>query len=172
MKIGIEIGTFADVADLCPKQKLQLIDNYSYEHRCKCADPFSIHKQLVKTILHEVALSEFHTMFSTYNVLLGRVCLKCFKRAKDNVAVSTITIENEVEMDDKEEKNDISVKTSHDLVDKSLELFDFSPLKNVKVDRTLHIGKRKISKVINAFSKAITIAPDEPTLGRSTDCYH
>ena len=37
---------------------------------------------------HEVMLPEFHSMFSTYNVLPGR-----FKRAKDNVAASTITIE-------------------------------------------------------------------------------
>ena len=43
---------------------------------------------------HEVTLPEFHSMFSTYNVLPGqRICMKCFKRAKDNVAASTITIE-------------------------------------------------------------------------------
>ena len=35
---------------------------------------------------------------------------------------------------------------------------------------TLQTGKRKISKVTNAFSKAVAIATDEPTLGQSTDC--
>ena len=140
-----EIGTFADIVDLCPKHKLQFIDNYSHEHRYKYVDPFSIHKQLVKTNLHEVTLLEFHSMFSTYNVLTGqRVCMKCFKRAKD-VAASTITIGNEVEMDEKEEKDEISIETTHDVVDKSLELFDCSLLKNVKPDRTLQIGKKKIS---------------------------
>ena len=58
--------------------------------------------------------------------------MECFKRAKDNVAASTITTENEVEMDEKEEKDEISVETAHDAVTKSLELFDCSPLKNVK----------------------------------------
>ena len=96
--------------------------------------------------------------------------MKCFKRAKDNVAASTITIKNEVEMDEKEQKDKISVETAHDLVDKSLELFDCSPLKNVKPNRTLQTGRRNISKVTNAFSKAVAIALDEPALGQSTDC--
>ena len=61
---------------------------------------------------------KFHSMFSSYNVLLGRVCMKCFKRTKHNVAASSITIKNEVEMYEKEEKNKTSVKTAQDLVDK------------------------------------------------------
>ena len=67
--------------------------------------------------------------------------MKCFERVKDVVA-STITIENEVEMDKKEEKDKISVKTAPNVVDKSLELLDCSALKNVKPDRTLKIGER------------------------------
>ena len=94
--------------------------------------------------------------------------MKCFKRAKDNVAASTITSENEVEMDEKKQKDEISVETARDLVNKFLELFDFS-LKNIKPDRTLQTGKKKISKVTNAFSKAVAIALDEPALGQSTD---
>ena len=69
--------------------------------------------------------------------------MKCFKRAKENVAASTITIANEVEMDEKEEKDKISVKTPHDVANKSLELFDRSPLKNIKPDRTLQIWKKR-----------------------------
>ena len=69
LQIRQKIGTFA-VVDLCPKHMLQFIDNYSHEHRYKCVDPFSIHRQLVKTNLHEVTLPEFHSMFLTYNVLL------------------------------------------------------------------------------------------------------
>ena len=109
-------------------------------------------------------------MFSTSNVFLGQqVCIKCFERAKDNVVISTITIANEVEMDQKEEKDKISVKTAPIVVDKSLELFDCSPLKNAKPDRTLQIGARKISKVTNAFSIAVATALDEPALGQNTD---
>ena len=48
------------------------------------------------------------------------MCMICFKRAKDNVAASAITIENEVEIDEKEEKGkSISVKTAPNLIDKS-----------------------------------------------------
>ena len=116
-------------------------------------------------------LSEFHSMLSTYNVPPGqRVCIKCFERKKDNVATYIITIENKVEMDEKQEKDKIAVKTAHDQVDKSLELFDSSSLKNVKPDRTFQTGKRKISKVTNAFSKAVAIALDELALRQSTDC--
>ena len=170
LQMRSKIGTFADVVDFCPKHKLQFIDKYSHEHWYKCVDPFSIHKQLVKANLHEGMLPEFHIMFSTCSVLLGQqICMKCFKRAKDNVAASAITIENEVEIDEKEEKDKISAETSHNLVNKSFELFDCSSLKNVKPDRTLQTGKRKMRKVTNAFSKAVAIALDEPALGQSTD---
>ena len=103
-------------------------------------------------------LLEFHSMFFAYNVLLGWVCMKYFKRAKDNVAASTITFQNEVEMDEKQEKDKISVKTAHDLVNKSLELSNCSPLKNIKPDRTLQTEKRRISKVTNAFNKTVAIS--------------
>ena len=32
LQIRSKIGAFADVVDLCPKHKLQFIDNYSHEH--------------------------------------------------------------------------------------------------------------------------------------------
>ena len=63
-------------------------------------------------------------MFSTYSVLPGQqVCIKYFKRSKD-VAASTITFKNEFQINEKEEKEKISVKTAHDVLDKSLELLD------------------------------------------------
>ena len=74
------------------------------------------------------------------------------------------------EKQEQEEKDEISVETANNVVDKSLGLFDCSPLKNVKPDRTLQIGKKKIRKVTNAFSKAVAIALDEPALGQSTGC--
>ena len=103
-------------------------------------------------------LPEFHSIFSTYNVSPGRqVCMKYFKSGKDNVAASTSTIK-------------YSVATAHDLVDKSLVLFDCSPLKNVKPDRTLQTGKRKISNVKNVFSTVVTVAHDGPAFGQRTNC--
>ena len=97
-----------------------------------CVNPFFIHKQLARTNLHEVTLPKFHSVFSTY---LG-VCMKCFKRSKNNVAASTVTTENEVKIDEKEGKDKISVKTAQDLVSIFLKLFDYPPPKEVKPDRT------------------------------------
>lgn len=105
LRIRLKFGRFIDVVDLCSKHKLQLIDNYSNEHRYKCVYPFSTHKQLVKASLHEVTLPKLYRKFSIYNPLPGqRVCMNFFKRAKDNVAACSITIENELAMDEKEEK--------------------------------------------------------------------
>ena len=126
LRIRSKIGTFANVVDSCPRHKLKFIDNYTHEHWYKCVEPFSLHKQLLKMNLHEITLPEF------YSIYLGQqICMKSFKRFKDNVVASTITIENEVEMDQKEQKDEISVETAHGLVDKTLEPFDCS-LKNVK----------------------------------------
>lgn len=71
------------------------------------------------------------------------------------------------------EENEISVETAHEIANKSLEFLDCSPLKNVKTDRALQAGKRKISKVTGAFSKVVAIALDEPALvesSQSKDC--
>ena len=69
-----------------------------------------------------------------------------------------------------ERKTKSQLKKPHNLVDKSLKLFDCYPLKNVKPDRTLQTGKTKISKMTNVFCKTVAIALDEPALGQSTSC--
>ena len=48
--IQSKIEPITDVVDLCPRHKLQFIGNFSNGHRCKCADPFSVHKAFVKTV--------------------------------------------------------------------------------------------------------------------------
>ena len=91
LQTRLKIRTLADVFDLCPNHKLQFTENYSHEHHYKCVDPFSMHKQMIKMNSHEVRLPEFHSMFSFYNVLLRqKVCMNCFKRAKDNVVVAKL----------------------------------------------------------------------------------
>ena len=70
-------------------------------------------------------------------------------------------------MDENEGQNKISVDIIHNLVNKSLELFDCSPQKSVKPERTLQTGKSKISKV--TFGKAVAVALG-PALGQSTHC--
>ena len=93
LRIRSKIDYFADVVDLCPRHKFQFIDNFSNTHRYKCADPFSLHKTLVKTNLHEVSLWEYNNFFACYDILPGqRVCMKCLKRAKDDDNDNTLKV--------------------------------------------------------------------------------
>ena len=87
--------------------------------------------------------------------------MKCLKRAKDSDSEDNFpkdnvneTCESDIEM----EKDEVSIETACNSVEKSLELFDCSPLKNVKSDGTLQNVKRKISSVTSAFTKTIAIA--------------
>ena len=133
-----------------------------------------MHKAFVKTNLHQVSLSEYSNFFTLYDILPGqRIFIKWLKRAKnsdseDNVPKDNVNeiYKSNVDM----EKDQISVETACNIVEKSLGLFDCSPLKNVKLDRTLLTGKRKISNVKCAFTKTIVIALDEPMVEQDTEC--
>ena len=171
LRIRTKITTLNDVTDVCSKHKSQFIDNFSNLHRYKCVDPFKVHKAFAKKNLHEVTLAEFHNIFQAHNVLPGqRVCMKCLKKCKDNVDDTIPPTDDEIEQNVEMEDEEMSTETALDIVDKSLELFDCSPMKTVKADRTINKGNRKINHVTDAFTKVISIALDEPTLGKSTDC--
>ena len=99
--------------------------------------------------------------------------MKCLKRAKDSDSEDNFpkdnvneTCESDIEM----EKDEVSIETACNSVEKSLELFDCSPLKNVKSDGTLQNVKRKISSVTSAFTKTIAIALVELVLDQDTEC--
>lgn len=177
LRIRSRIESFSDVVDVCKKHKLQFIDSFSNANMYRCVDPFKMHTKLVKTNLHEVTLPEFHSnMFSSRDVLPGhRVCRKCCQKAKDTITPDTDgpTTDVPADIEMMTEENEISVETAHEIANKSLEFLDCSPLKNVKTDRALQAGKRKISKVTGAFSKVVAIALDEPALvesSQSKDC--
>ena len=156
------------------KHKLQFIDNFSNAHTFKCADPFSVHKAFVKTNLHDILLSEYSNFFARYDILPGQcVCMKRLKRGKDSDSEDNVPKDsvNEIcESDIDIEKDEVSVEMAFNIAEKSLELFDCSPLKNVKSEMTFQTGKRKISSVTSAFTKIITIALDEPMLDQYTEC--
>ena len=114
-----------------------------------------------------------NTAFSSFNMISfkNNVCIMCLKRAKDSDSEDNIPknnaneiCENGVNM----EKDEISVEMACNIVEKSLELFDCSPLKNVKSDRTIQTGNRKISSVTSTFTKTIATALDEPLLDQDT----
>ena len=60
------------------------------------------------------------------------------------------------------ETDEISHKTANDIVNQSLEMLECSPLKVLRSDRTLSIGKRKVKDVTTKFKNVVSIALSEP----------
>ena len=60
--------------------------------------------------------------------------------------------------------DDKSFESSTDFVNLSLQLFDCSPLKALKPNRTVKLGKKKIKDVIVKFNKAVAVAINQPLL--------
>ena len=93
--------------------------------------------------------------------------MKCLKRTKDCDSEDKVPKDNMndiCESDIDMEKDEISFGMSCNIVEKSLELFDYLPLENVRSGRTLQTGKRKVNSVTSAFTKTNVIASDEPVL--------
>ena len=67
------------------------------------------------------------------------------------------------------ETDEISHETANDIVSQSLEMLECSPLKVLRSDRTLPIGKRKIKDVTAKFKNVVSIALLEPQLTENSD---
>ena len=65
--------------------------------------------------------------------------------------------------------DDLSFEVACSLVNQSLEIFDCSPLKAIRLDRTVALGKRKIQDVTSKFTNAVSIALTESQLAENTD---
>ena len=65
-----------------------------------------------------------------------------------------------------------SFESARHIANQFLELLDCSPIKTVRTDRTVSLGKRKISDITAKFSQTVAVALDEPTLAISAnkDC--
>ena len=65
--------------------------------------------------------------------------------------------------------NDLSFEAVCSLVNQSLEIVDFSPLKVIQSDRTVALGKREIQDVTSKFTNAASVALTESQLAENTD---
>ena len=61
------------------------------------------------------------------------------------------------------------VETATELVNDSLEMLECSPLKTLRSDRTLKLGKRKIESATSKLGSTVAIALNEPQLASSKD---
>ena len=68
------------------------------------------------------------------------------------------------------ETDEISHETANDIVNQSLEMLECSPLKVLRSDRTLSIGKMKIKGVKTKFKNVVSMALSEPQLTENSDC--
>ena len=68
------------------------------------------------------------------------------------------------------ETDEISHETANDIVNQSLEMLECSPLKVLRSDRTLSIGKMKIKDVKTKFKNVVSMALSEPQLTENSDC--
>ena len=62
--------------------------------------------------------------------------------------------------------------TDRHIANQSLELLDCSPIKVIRTDRTVSLGKRKINDFTTKFNQTLAVALDEPSLAISVnkDC--
>ena len=65
--------------------------------------------------------------------------------------------------------DDLSFEAVCSLGNQSLEMFDCSPLKVVRWDRFVALGKRKIQDVIRNFSSSVSVALTEGQLAENAD---
>ena len=116
-KIG---GEFSEVVkDIFSNRGYRFISDFSNNCR-KCVDPVSIHKTSVKTSLYEITLEEYKQFCASYRILPDqKVCFWC----KNKIFVKNVD-------------SDLLFEAGCSLVNQYLEIFDCSPLKVVRSDRT------------------------------------
>ena len=68
------------------------------------------------------------------------------------------------------ETDEISHETANDIVNQSLAILEGSPLKVLRSDKALSIGKRKIKDVTTKFKNVVSMALSEPQLTENSDC--
>ena len=167
-KIG---GEFSEVVkDLCSNHRYRFIPDFANNCR-KCVDPLSIYKTSLKTSFHEITLEEYQQFCASYRILPGQtICFQC----KNKIFVKNV---NSVENQNQEQETDEETVVTDDLsfeavcspVNQSLEMFDYSPLKVVRLDRFVALGERKIQDVTSNFSNSVSVALTESQLAEKTD---
>ena len=155
------------VKDICSKHRYCFILDFSNNCR-KCVDPLSVHKTSVKTSLDEITLEEYEQFCTSYCILPGQ---KNVFGGKIKLNVDSVENQNQGQKTDEETvvTDDLSFEAACSLVNQSLEIFDCSPLKAIRLDRTVALGKRKIQDVTSKFTNAVSIALTESQLAENTD---
>ena len=164
-KIGEEFSEV--VKDICSKHRYCFILDFSNNCR-KCVDPLSVHKTSVKTSLDEITLEEYEQFCTSYCILPGQ---KNVFGGKIKLNVDSVENQNQGQKTDEETvvTDDLSFEAACSLVNQSLEIFDCSPLKAIRLDRTVALGKRKIQDVTSKFTDVVSVVLTESQVAENTD---
>ena len=140
IQVKVKIDGFNRVTNVCVHHKIRFIKDLSPGFR-KCEDPLGIHKFAVKTHLLEVTLEEYKLICQNYDILPGqRICRNCTAKSFNQ----TEPEEKEVKfLEQSMQVDDRSFACASGFVNLSLQLFDCSPLKALKPDKTVKLGKKR-----------------------------
>ena len=170
LKIRTKIKDFDTVENVCKYHKTQFVTEFSNYYK-RCADPLRSHKNVVKTNLHEIALEEFRLYCILYDIVPGQK--NCFHHKKKVSAEKkeneNVDIEHE-NTNEVMETDEISHETANDIVNQSLEMMECSPLKLLRSERALSIGKKKIKYVTTKFKNVVSTALSKPQLNKNSNC--
>ena len=161
IKLRSAIANFSEVTGICQHHKY--VRDYSSNFR-KHIDPLNIHQNIVKSNLHVVTLEEYKQI-TQYEVLPGqKICRNCVK--------TIFKTEDADQNDDVEEvmtgdSDQMSVEAATELVSDSLEMLECSPLKTLRSNKILKLGKKKIKSTISKLRNTIVVTFNEPQLASS-----
>ena len=83
------------------------------------------------------------------------------------------SVENQNQVQETDEKtvmtDVLSFEAACSLVNQSFEIFDCSPLKLIRSDKTVALGKRKIQDVTSKFTNPVSVALTGSQLAENTD---
>ena len=96
---------------------------------------------------------EKHEQITQYEVLPGqKICRNCVKTIFKSEGADQNDDVEEVMTGDSDQ---MSVEAAAELVNDSLEILECSPLKTLRSDRTLKLGKRKIESTISKLRSTV-----------------
>ena len=136
-----------------------------------CCNPFGLHtnskgrrKSGVKTTLKDVTIEMYESLKKNFNIVVtpgNRICFKCRKVLKEKKKLQ--------ETDHSDDIANVCQEEAIGITNASLSLFECSPLKKVRAERTFQEGKRKIEGVKSKFASIISVAFDDLALKQKDD---
>ena len=107
-------------------------------------------------------------LIQNFEILPGqKLCRRCFNKlfnVTQKLHENTPADQETIQVEDEP-----SIESARHIVNQSLELLDCSPIKVIRTDRTVSLGKHKMNDFTTEFNQTIAVALNEPSLGISVN---